>query len=117
MAALTVQRVSKAGIDDLATALAAADVAGDEVPSASGLLVVVQNADASAHTLTVAAPVASVECGGYGALDVDAMTLVVAAGDIGFLAIPREYADANNDLAWTYDDVTSVTVGVFSIAP
>ena len=56
MALLTVQRISKAGTADLIAALTAAGAAGDTVTSSNGLLVVVDNADASPHTLTVAAP-------------------------------------------------------------
>lgn len=117
MATLTVQRVSKAGIADLASALTAAAAAGDEVDSASGLLVVMANGDASPHTLTVAAPVATADCGSYGSLPVAALTLTVAAGDTGFLTIPAGYRDSDNNFAWTYDDETGVTVGVFSLAP
>lgn len=117
MATLTVQRVSKAGIADVAGALAAAAALGDEVDSASGLLVVMANGDASPHTLTVAAPVANTACGNFGSLPVADLTLVVAAGDIGFLTIPPGYRDSDGNYAWTYDDVTDVTVGVFSLAP
>ena len=104
MATLTVQRVSKAGIADLAGALTAAAAAGDEVDSASVLLVVM-------------APVATADCGSYGSLPVAALTLTVAAGDTGFLTIPAGYRDSDNNFAWTYDDETGVTVGVFSLAP
>ena len=117
MALLTVQSVSKAGIADAIGALAAADVAGDSIGSSAGILIVVDNADASPHTLTIAAPVASADCGNLGALDVDPITLVVAAGNTGFLTVPLGYGDASNNFAWTYDAVTSVTVGVFSLAP
>lgn len=115
MAELLVQSVAKAGIADVLGALAAADVAGDSVPQSSGLLIVMDNADGSAHTLTVAAPSANSNCGNLGILDVEDITLVVAAGDIGFTNIPAGYTDANGDLSWTYDAVTSVTIGVFSL--
>ena len=117
MAKLTPTAVKKAGIADLDTALVAADVAGDSVDQSSGLLIVMKNADASPHTLTVAKPVASADCGEFGALTVADLTLVVAAGDTGFLTIPNGYINAGGDFAWTYDAVTSVTVGVFSLAP
>lgn len=117
MAILTVTPVTKAGIADLATALAAADVAGDSVGSSSGLLIVMDNADSGSHTLTVTAPVANTDCGNFGSLPVSDLTLVVAAADIGFLTIPAGYANGSNDFAWTYDAVTSVTIGVFSLAP
>lgn len=117
MAVLTVNSISKAGIVDIDADLVSADVAGDSVNSSSGLMVVMKNADASLHTLTVASPTASVNCGGYGSLDVDPIVLSVAAGDVGFLSIPSAYVDGNGDFSWTYDAVTSVTIGVFSIAP
>lgn len=117
MAVLQVQQVSKKGIVDVLNALSPADAAGDSVPSAPGLLIVMDNTDASAHTLTVAAPVAEANCGNYGALTVDPLTLVLATNQSGFLAIPNGYVDANNNFAWTYDAVTGVKIGVFSIAP
>lgn len=115
MAELTVQSIAKAGIPDVDTALAAADVAGDSVNRAAGLLIVMNNADGSPHTLTVAAPSANANCGNLGQLDVDPITLVVAAGDIGFLNIPAGYVAASGDYEWTYDAITSVTIGVFSL--
>lgn len=117
MAELTVQAISKAGIPDLSSALVAADVAGDSVRQSSGIFIAVSNADAAPHTLTVAAPTSTTNCGGYGALDVEDITLTVAAGDTGFVSIPPAYIDGNGDYSWTYDAVTSVTVGVFSISP
>lgn len=117
MALLTVTPITKAGIADVTTALVAADVAGDSVVNSSGLFVVVDNADAAPHTLTVTAPVASTICGNYGSLPVADVTLIVAASDRGYVAIPAGYVDSSGNLAWTYDAVTSVTVGVFSIAP
>lgn len=117
MSTLTVNSVSKAGVANMAAALVAADVAGDDVKSSNGLLIVMQNADASPHTLTIAAPVASANCGNYGSLDVDPIAFVVAAGEIGFLTIPNGYVDSDQNFAWTYDDVTSVTIGVFSLSP
>jgi len=117
MAELTVQPVTKAGIADLLGALAAAAAAGDSVVSASGLLLVVNNADASPHTVTIPAPVDTTVAGSYGEVDVDDMTLVVAAGDAGAITIPLGYVSGAGVFSWTYDDVTDVTVGVFSLAP
>ena len=116
MANLTVQAITKAGITDILANLDAADVAGDDVAQSSGLLIVVDNADVGSHTLTVAAPVANADCDPYGSLPVADLTLVVAAGTYGFITIPPGYG-ASNLFSWTYDDVTSVTVGVFSLAP
>lgn len=117
MALLSVTPITKAGIPNFAGTLVAAEAAGDSVNSSSGIFITMANGDASAHTLTVAAPVSSTNCGGYGALPVDDIPLVVAAGGLGVVAIPSNYIDGNGNFAWTYDDVTSVTVGVTSIAP
>lgn len=117
MAVLTVNAVSKAGVLDLSAVLVAADVAGDSVGSSGGLLLVLTNGDGSPHTLTVAAPTPTTNCGNLGSLDVDDIVFVVAAGDTGFLTIPLGYVDATGNFAWTYDAVTSVTIGVFSLSP
>ncbi len=117
MAELTVLAIQKAGIADISAVLVAADVAGDTVGSSSGIFIAMANGDASPHTLTVAAPTATTDCGNFGELDVEDITLVVAAGDTGFVSIPLAYIDGSGDFAWTYDAITSVTIGVFSIAP
>lgn len=116
MAILTVTNVSKAGLADVSGALTAADAAGDQVPRAGGLLIAFENGDTSAHTVTVTRPVPTTPVAGYGDLPVADLTLTIAAGDIGFLAIPTKYADGAN-FSWTYDAVTSLSVGVFSLAP
>lgn len=117
MATLSITPITKAGIADLVAALAAADIAGDTVDSSSGILIVMDNADGGPHTLTIAAPSATANCGNLGELDVDPITLVVAAGTTGVLTVPLGYTDASNNFTWTYDAVTSVTIGVFSLAP
>lgn len=117
MAKLTVKAITKAGLADLSAELTAAAAAGDSADNASGIFLAVENTDASTHTVTVAAPVSSVVAGNLGSLDVDPLTLVVLAGDVGFLAIPTGYQNTDGDLAWTYDSETGVNVGVFSIAP
>lgn len=117
MATLTVNAIQKAGLADLDAILVAAAAAGDDYPASSGTFIVMKNADVSTHTLTIAAPAASANCGNLGALPVAAMTLVVLAADIGFISVPPGYVDGSGNYAWTYDDETSVTIGVFSIAP
>ncbi len=116
MAELTVQAITKAGLAGVSAALASADVAGDTVKQAQELLIVMDNTDSSPHTLTVAAPAATAECGDLGSLAVSDLTLVVANGNIGFLTIPSGYGDGA-EFSWTYDDVTSLAIGVFSLAP
>ena len=112
MALLTPQRISKVGITNISSALVAADTAGDSVISASGLVIVMENADSGSHTLTVAAPVATKDCGNLGALAVAPVTLAVAAGGIGAVTIPAGYS-SQSLFEWTYDAVTDVTIGVF----
>ena len=116
MATLTPVRISAAGLADYTASLTAADVAGDTVPAANKLLIVLENGDASSHTLTVTKPADSVNCDGYGDLTLTDLTLVVAAGDTGFLTIPGKYASGGN-FTWTYDAVTSLNIGVFSLVP
>jgi hypothetical protein len=116
VAILDVTPIQKAGIVDLTAVLVAADVAGDQYDGSTGTFVAVQNDDASPHTLTVTAPAASATCGNLGALPVADIVLTVAAGDVGLVAIPSGYAD-QGAYKWSYDDVTSLLVGVFSISP
>lgn len=117
MAELTVNSIQKAGIADISAVLVAADVAGDSVGSSSGIFIAMTNGDASPHTLTVAAPSATADCGNLGELAVEDITLVVAASNTGFVSIPLGYIDGSGNFSWTYDAITSVTIGVFSIAP
>lgn len=115
MAALTVLPITKAGLD-LTASLVAADVAGDTVVSSSGLLFYAKNADASPHTITITPAVSSTDCGNYGELDVDPLTWTLPAntGNQAF-TVPLGYA-VSGSYNLAYDDVTSVTIGVFSLA-
>ena len=116
MAELTPIAVTKAGIANIETGLVAAASGGDSVKAASGLMIVVANGDVSPHTLTVSAPTSSENSPNFGELPVADLTLAVAADSVGAIAIPPGYATLGN-FNWSYDDVTSVTVGVYSIAP
>jgi len=116
MAILTVTPIQKSGLVSLTAELTAADAAGDQYDASSGTFIVMENGDAAPHTLTVTAPAASAQCGNLGALPVADITLVVAAGATGLVSIPSGYADTG-DYKWSYDAVTSVKIGVFSIAP
>lgn len=117
MAELTVSAISKSGIVDYTASLSAADAAGDSVRSAGGIFIVLENGDASSHTLTVTRPSATAICDDLGSLAVEDITFTVGAGDTGFLSIPLGYSAAGGNFSWSYDAVTSVNVGVFSIAP
>lgn len=115
MALLTVNSINQSGLDISATAVAA-DVAGDSVKSASDLMIYVENNDVGAHTVTVAKPQATAQCGNLGTLTVNDIVISVPAGEARSFTIPQGYSDASGNFAWTYDAVTSVTVGVFSLA-
>lgn len=116
MATLSVNSVSKAGIVDIDVPLVSADVAGDDVVSSSKLLLVLKNDDASPHTLTLTRPSATIQCGNVGLADLSDIVLIVAGSDIGFVTIPDGYASAGS-FSWTYDAVTSLSIGIFSLAP
>lgn len=115
MALLTVNSINQNGLDISATAVAA-DAAGDSVKAASDLMIYVENNDAGAHTVTVPKPQATAQCGNLGTLTVDDIVRTVPAGEARAFTIPLGYSDASGNFAWTYDAVTSVTVGVFSLA-
>lgn len=114
MATLTVQSVTEAGTGDILAALSNASGSGDAVIPAGALLIVMNNADASSHTLTVGKPSATEDTSNLGSLVVADLTLVVAAGKHGFLVIPPGFAQSSL-MSWTYDAVTSVKIGVFSL--
>ena len=110
MALLAVNAITQAGLE-LDTSAVAADVAGDSVTASSGLFIKVINGDASPHTVTVVKPVATVLCSPYGTVSLSDIPIVVPAGESRSFTIPAGYASE-----WTYDAITSMTVGVFSIA-
>lgn len=116
MAELQVQRVNKAGVADIDAGLVAASAGGDSVGSSSNLMLVFKNVNAASRTITIAAPVATKDCGNLGELTVDPITLTVAQDNVALLAVPAGYADQQL-FSWTYDDETDVTVGVFVANP
>lgn len=110
MAALTTNVVPLTGlrIDNL---LVAADVAGDDCATGAGVLLVVNNADASSHTVTLATP------GTVDGLAVADRAIPVAAGAEAVIPVTDRYRDsATGRCSITYDAVTSVTVGVIRVA-
>lgn len=112
MALLTVQEIDENGFD-LAGQLAAADVAGDTVDAASGLFIAIDNADVGAHTLTITKPQATEETK-FGALPVSDLVITVPASELHVFTVPRGY-EQNGQITWAYDDVTSVSIGVFTL--
>jgi len=110
MAALTTNVVPLTGlrIDNL---LVAATLAGDDCATGAGVLLVVNNADASAHTVTLATP------GTVDGLAVADRAVEVAAGTEAVIPVTDRYRDSSTGrCAITYDAVTSVTVGVIRVA-
>jgi len=114
MALLSVTQITQAGVDRAAAAVAAAS-GGDSVNSSGNLSVQIFNGDASPHTLTVARPKATTPSPPYGTLALADLAIVVPAGEDRDFIIPPGYA-SSGVFSWTYDAVTSVTVGVFSLA-
>lgn len=108
MATLTVQDVDK---DGLQPSLAAADVAGDEFVNTGKEWLRIDNGDASPHTVTIAVNKTVDD------LVVPDRAVAIPAGEtrlIGPLAT-GVYNDADKKVQLSYDDVTSVTIGVFKL--
>ena len=115
MAILTVTPIDKTGVDLTATIVAAA-AAGDSVAASSGLMFYAKNTDGSPHTVTIVAPVSAADCSPYGSLPVSniVVSLPATTGEQAF-TIPLGYA-VNGSFNLTYDAVTDVKVGVYSLS-
>ncbi|MCQ9178948.1 hypothetical protein KMT30_07860 [Streptomyces sp. IBSBF 2953] len=91
--------------------LVAAAGGGDQAQCGAGVLLVVKNADAGSHTVTLATPET------VDGLAVADRTLAVAAGQTAVIPLTDRYRNPSTGrAAITYDGVTSVTVGVFRVA-
>lgn len=115
MALLTPLQISNAGIDQEASAVAS-DVAGDSVVASSGIFIQVFNGDASPHTVTTLKPKASALCPPYGTVALEDIVISIPASESRSFTLPLGYKDVSNQFVWAYDDVTSMTVAVFSLA-
>ena len=106
MADLAVQSISRAGYEPT---YAAADVAGDAFPNSGKEFIHVLNGDVSSHTVTVAI-VRQID-----GLSPTARVVTVPASEDRMIGpFPTgDYNDGDGKVNWTYDAVTSVTVGVF----
>jgi hypothetical protein len=104
MATLTPQLIVRTGLDPQYTA---ADVAGDQVANDGRIFLHIKNADASAHTVTVASAATAQQ----GLAAADLVVSIPASGErmIGGFA-PRAWNDAQGNINFTYDAVTSVTI-------
>jgi hypothetical protein len=110
MAALTTTVVPLQG-SQMDAALVAAAAGGDTASTGSGVFLVVKNADAGSHTVTLATP-GTVD----GDLAVADRTVTVAAGKTEFIPLTARYRDPSTGrAAVTYDGVTSVSVAVFRV--
>lgn len=114
MALLSVTAITKAGLDKSAALVAAAS-GGDSVVASSGIFVEVKNGDAAAKTVTVARPSATITTDNFGSAALSDIAITIPAGETRSFTVPPGYADSNT-FAWTYSAITSVTVGVFSLA-
>jgi len=114
MALLTYNPVTPDGLG-LKAAMSGADAIGDTFPIDANKLFAVFNGDTGPHTVTIAAPVASTVCGNYGSLPVEDLVITVAADEVQLITIPLGYG-ANGVFTLTYDAVTGMTVGGYSLA-
>lgn len=115
MAELTVTSITKSGLS-IASSMVAADAANDTVIASSGLMFVVDNAGASPITVTITPPVSEAACGSFGNLSVDPIAHTIANGVSDFsFTIPTGYSSGGL-FTLEYSDVTSVSVGVFSLS-
>lgn len=114
MALLSYVNVSKTGFE-LDAQLTAASAGGDQFEAANGVFFAFANGDASSKTVTIAAPVATTNCGEYGSLTVSNLSYVVPAGETWIFTVPTGYQSAGK-FSLTYSAVTSCKVGGFALA-
>lgn len=111
MATLPVKVIPHGGLSLGAADYAPATASGDKAPTGTGVVLLVKNGDASAHTVTLAVPET------VDGLAVTSRTVPVPAGDTGFIPLLDLYKSPSDGLAaFTYDAVTSVTVAVIRAA-
>jgi hypothetical protein len=115
MAALTIQTIAEAGVEP---SYAAAAAGGDTARNDNGnVFLHVKNGDASPHTVTVTAQRTSASVPGMGSTTKSNVSVAVPAGTermIGPFA-PLAFNDSSNNIAITYDDVTSVTIAALEL--
>lgn len=117
MTAYTLQSIAHPGA---AITLTAPAVSGNTAPCGAGLGLVVKNADASSHTVTISVPAAfsfdGLPIAGTGSNG--GRALAVAAGATSVVPlVPSVYQDPTTGLAtFGFDAVTSVTCGVIAIS-
>ena len=109
MATLAFNAVTKTGVE-LASLLVAADVAGDTFPTGNKGIIVINNGDASPHTVTITPPVPTQDCPNFGNQTMADIAVIVPAGEQHIFTVPIGYS-TNSLITLTYDAVTSITVG------
>lgn len=109
MAALTLTTLPIAGGVSITDNLVAAAALGDTAPVGPGRFLVVRNADAAPHTVTIATP------GSVSGLAISEATMTVAAGETNAIPLGQVFRGSSGRAAITYDAVTSVTVGAFEL--
>jgi len=114
MADLTPIAITKAGFD-LPSQLVQAEIGGDNFNGSTSNFYAIENTDGSLHTMTIAAPVANVDTQSFGNLPVTDLVIAVAAGELQTFSVPNGY-QVNGKYNFTYDDITGMNVGGFSIA-
>lgn len=111
MAALTTNVVPLTGLQ-LDALLGPAAAGGDDCQTGAGIVLVVKNGDAAAHTATLATP-GTVD----GDLTISDRTVSVPAGKTSWIPVTDRYRDpATGRAAVTYDAVTSVSVAVVRVS-
>jgi hypothetical protein len=111
MAALTTSVVPLQGLQ-LDAQLVAATSGGDDCQTGAGLFLVVKNADASSHTVTLVTP-GTVD----GDLAIADRAVVVAAAKTELIPLTATYRNPSTGRAnITYDAVTSVSVAVIRMS-
>lgn len=108
MAELTVQEI---GIDGTEVSLTSADSGGDHFPNDGRRVLVVDNGDTVSHTVTVEA---QTKCSQGFLHDVE---VDVPAGSKKYIGPfnKSRFNDADGNVQVSYDDVTSMDVGVIEV--
>lgn len=105
MAVLTAQDAPVAGLDTVSWTPASAS--GDEAPTGTGMVLLVRNDDAAAHTLTLATP------GTVRGIPVQDVDVTIPAGEVAVVPLSSVYRNpALRRAALSWDGVTSVDVAV-----
>ncbi len=110
MGTLAIQEILETGLNPVL--IAATDAPGDEFANSDRTFFVIDNADASPHTVTFAVQRTKFDVPGFGEITFAAIAVVVPAGEERWVKVPQApYNDGNGRVQATYDDITSVTVG------